>query len=342
MVWVCGAVVSAASRLRQARTRLKHGFGRGAASGDCRGSRNKAASTVLRCPGEWLDRVRRPEECHLFGAGAHALLCATATGAGRRIRAPHRNTFAVARAHQQRPLLGGRRRRLLRPERLDLPRRLALTAFERMHRLLETEDALQRGAHLRKGHIHLQGLVPILQQIGKLALGQLQRPIKGDGSDFLSLAAAIDHPGQLERTERALVGSTLRLFQSSHLSPIAKHQYLPRVTIAVQPEERTQQSPAELQHPPPQAALDPVHRLLLPIALLEKIDDPSHFLEHLLAVDSTDAVVHAFHHGLRGYWLHLTSRPIVAGRSPFVQHQVTTQPPQIPSLHRARRVAPLR
>ena len=227
------------------------------------------------------------------------------------------------------------------PECLHLLRRRALAALERMYRLLETEDSLQRGAHLRKRHLDLQGLVPILEQIGELAVGQLQTFIEGDRDNLLAFACTVDRSGQLERTERALIGPRLRLGQSSHLPPIAKPQHLPLVTVSVQPEERFQHPPTELQHPSPQASLDLVHRLLLAVGLVEKIDDLFHFLEHLLAVDSTGAVVHSLHHGLHGYSLHLTSRPIVAGRSPFVQLQVTTQPSKVSFLHSARRVAPV-
>jgi len=111
-----------------------------------------------------------------------------------------------------------------------------------MHRLLETEDALKQGAHLSIGHLHLQRLVPILQQMRELAARQLQTLVQWHAADSLPLPRSIDLPLKLKATEHALIGPAMGLSESSHLLSIGQPNPRTLVTITVEPKKCLQEA----------------------------------------------------------------------------------------------------
>ena len=71
----------------------------------------------------------RAEQCHLLATRARAFLRGPRARLAGVARLAHRYPFAIGRAHQQRPSFLGRRYRLLLPEGIYLPDRLALAAL---------------------------------------------------------------------------------------------------------------------------------------------------------------------------------------------------------------------
>ncbi len=64
--------------------------------------------------------------------------------------------------------------------------------------LFEPQHAFDGLVHLAKGLFDSQFLVPILQQIGKVARGQLQAIIQGNKGDGLTLPCTIGHTREVD------------------------------------------------------------------------------------------------------------------------------------------------
>jgi hypothetical protein len=203
------------------------------------------------------------------------------------------------------------------PERLDRRGHLALLTFQGVHRLGEAEHARQRAADRRKGPVHHQFLIPILQQVGVLALRQLQTRVQRHRLDLLPLPGPVDRAHQLEQPEHVADLAPMQVTEPTHLAAILQHDPLPRIGVAEQIQPGLEHVVTQLQHPSPQSALHLVRRAPFIEGLLHKRQNLRKLVEQCLTVVLPDRVVHALHRGLLGL-PDLTSRRSLAGRSPVV------------------------
>ena len=128
------------------------------------------------------------------------------------------------------------------------------------HGLLQAQDARQDRVDLAVGILHRQRLIPVLQEIGKRALGQPQPGIQRRRLDRLAFPRAVDHPRQGEVAKDRPIGSVMTGGQALDHPPVGQGQALTAVPVTGQGEIGRLQVVTQLQQARPQAALQFVRR----------------------------------------------------------------------------------
>ena len=172
-----------------------------------------------------------------------------------------------------------------------------------MHRLGEAEDPGQGRADRRIGLFHRLVLIPVLQQVGVLALRQPKALIQRHGLDLLALPRPVDHPVQRERTEHVLDLASMQGLEPAYLATVFKHEPIPGIAIPAQLQPGPEQAATQLQYPLPQPRLHCVRRSPLLEHGLHKPQNLPKFVRQGLRqrrLDLTRGVVHALHRGLSG------------------------------------------
>ena len=75
----------------------------------------------------------------------------------------------------------------------------------------QAQQVVQRLDRFRKGTLDAEPLGPLLQDVGKLPLGQAQGGVEGDGLDLLALARAVDETVNVQQAEDGPIGAGMGL-----------------------------------------------------------------------------------------------------------------------------------
>jgi hypothetical protein len=129
--------------------------------------------------------------------------------------------------------------------------------------LLQSEDALHGGAGLAKRLLDAQGLVPVLQQVGEHACGQLEPVVQRHERDLLPFPRAVGHAGEHARAEDRHVAPHVLVLQPLAATAIGQRDGFAQVAVAQQREDLRQRGAAQPQELFPDGFLDLVKGLIL-------------------------------------------------------------------------------
>lgn len=167
--------------------------------------------------------------------------------------------------------------------------------FQTAHRLLQLQHVRDRGLDLTERLLDAQGLVPILEQVGEDAGGQLQPVVQRHELMFLAFARAIDRAGQMELAKDGHVAALVQLRKSLAGFAVGQRNRLAQVACTVQGEKLLQEEPAETEHAFPDAAFDLVQG---PALVQGRLEERLEFRKFLLEDFALENVVGASHaHG---------------------------------------------
>jgi hypothetical protein len=143
-------------------------------------------------------------------------------------------------------------------------------------------------------------LIPVLQQVGVLALRQPEAFVQRHSLDLLALACCVDRPVHLEETEHVLDLASMQGLEPAYLAAIFHNDPIPCIAIAEQRQPGPKDAVTQLQHPLPQPLLHFVRRSPLLERGLHKPQGLCKFVQQGLTLDLARGLVHALHRGLSG------------------------------------------
>ena len=99
-------------------------------------------------------------------------------------------------------------------------------------------------------------MIPILQEIGKVALRQLQAIIQGDKGNRLTLTRAIGHTFQVESAEDGHILPRVQFLQPVHFVTVRQGQARTKIAGPMTVEQSLHPSVSGSQHQIPKSLLD--------------------------------------------------------------------------------------
>ncbi len=219
-----------------------------------------------------IDRIDRPDARHLFLVGLLALLAVR----------PHRllcdgpdhgDALVVFRDHQQRAFLGLLNRRLLRAEGGGRFGHLLIGVFQGVHRLLQPQDGTEGIAGLAEGVLDAQQLVPLLEQIRQLTLGQLQTLIGGGQFDLLAFPTGVDPAEQGEGAEDGEQVASVLLVEATDGAAVLQGDAVAFVAGAGEGQEGAEEQGAQVEELVEEGAFDLVGGSAVEGSLVQGLDE---------------------------------------------------------------------
>ncbi len=191
--------------------------------------------------------------------------------------ATHDHALAIGAADHDFPFFLWRRQRTLGTKILYQLRHLHVHAFQTVHRLLQSQHARHRAFCLAERFFHTQALIPILQQIGKHALRQLQPIVQRHKFDLLTSAAAVNRAPKLELPKNRHVTATMQFLQPLAHATIAQGDALALIARSQTRQELANRRVAYEQNLLPNDSLNLINRRAFLSCLADRAQ---HFFEN--------------------------------------------------------------
>ena len=185
---------------------------------------------------------------------------------------PHRHPLAVGGDHQDRPFLGGRWRLDLGSECRGTCGDVVVDLFQRPDAQRQAQEHPQRLGGLGERLFEAEALRPILEEVGKVALGQAKLLIERNVLDFLAFSGAGDEASDDVLAENVQVAALVGLGQSLQGLSVLSGNRLALVTFTLAGQEDAEQAMAQGEKAGHQAAFDGVDALMLIGGLLDRGD----------------------------------------------------------------------